>query len=390
MHPNAYWLWLQHGIGPGSSKLHRILDHFGDAQEFYQAGLQGWKMLGCFTQRELQTLSAYSLEEAQAALEYCWNVGQQVITLGDEEFPFLLRQIYPMPCALYVLGNLPDFDTFPAIAVVGTRDATESGKEIAFELSYGLAQAGVTIVSGGALGIDSAAHKGALRAHGKTICVLGCGIGYGYLNENAPLREAIAKSGALISEFPVNTPPSRTTFPVRNRLISGLCQGTLVVEAASKSGSLITAKAAMEQNRDVFAVPNGLHNPVSQGANRLIQTGAKMVTCVEDMLEEYRMQFPALGKPVCRSVPPTVRSIRREHPTKENPAIPERARVPNPAFSADAKLLLQYLEHAPKTLAELEVQTGLSSARILAAVTELELCCYAVSYSGRRYGVPKN
>lgn len=389
MHPKVYWLWLQHVLGPGSSKVHRILDRFAGAKEFYEAGAQEWKRFGCFTQRELSAMSAYSLEEAQASLAYCQSVGQQVVTPDDEEFPFLLRQIHPLPCALYIRGTLPDFQTYPSLAVVGTRHATASGKQIAAELCYELAQAGVTIVSGGALGIDSAAHRGALRAQGKTLCLLGCGIGYGYLNENAPLREEITKSGALLSEFPVNTPPSRVTFPIRNRLIAGLCQGTLVVEAGSKSGALITAKAALEQNRDVFAVPCGLDNPVCQGGNRLIQDGAKMVTCAEDILEEYRGAFPVLGKsalPISRPVKERAPSYSLKIPVAE----PKAVRLADSNFSADAKRLFQQLARQPKSLAQLEVETGVSSARLLAAVTELELSGYVVSYSGRRYGLPKN
>ncbi len=395
LHPNAYWVWLQHGLGPGSTKIKRILSLFHTIQNFYEAGEYEWRLSGCFTQRELAAFSSYSLEEAQALVEYCQRVGQQVLTPEDEAFPPLLRQIHPMPCALYVLGSLPDWEVTPAIAVVGTRDATESGKQIAFEFGYQLAKCGATVVSGGALGIDTAAHKGALQAGGKTLCVLGCGIGYGYLMENASLREAISGSGALISEFPVNTPPRKATFPVRNRLISGLCQGILVVEAASKSGSLITAQAALEQNRDVFAVPCDIHNPVSQGANRLIQTGAKAVTCVEDILEEYRSQFPSLKwlEPASNPVEKQKKSIismQRKSPEKA-PELPVcKKSLPRESFSSEAQLVWEHLEGEPKAIARLEEETGLPSHRLLSALTELELAGRAASYSGRRYGISEN
>ncbi|MCI9576570.1 MAG: DNA-protecting protein DprA [Clostridiales bacterium] len=393
MHPNAYWIWLQHGLGPGNTKINRILSLFHTISNFYEAGEYEWRLSGCFTQRELAAFSSYSLEEAQALMEYCQTVGQQVLTPEDEAFPPLLRHIHPMPCALYVWGTLPDWEAAPAIAVVGTRDATESGKRIAFEFSYQLAKYGCVVVSGGALGIDTAAHKGALQAGGKTLCVLGCGIGYGYLMENASLREAIAGSGALISEFPVNTPPSKATFPIRNRLISGLCQGTLVVEAASKSGSLITAQTALEQNRDVFAVPCDIHNPVSQGANRLIQTGAKAVTCVEDILEEYQGQFPAWN-----GTESTPQGSFQSHsgglsPSRCGETAPEisiNEQTCSDSLSAEARIIWKCLERLPKPIAQLEAETGLSPGRLLAALTELELAGQAVSYSGRRYGISEN
>lgn len=391
MDPKAYWIWLQYGIGVGSAKIRQILEHFSGPKELYEAGEREWKLMGCFTSREMQNLSSYSLERAQASLAYCRTIGQQVITPDDEDFPYLLREIYAIPCVLYVEGRLPDLEGFPSVAVVGTRDATESGKQLAFEISYGLAKAGVTVVSGGALGIDAAAHKGALEAWGKTICVLGCGIGYDYLRENASLRKTIAKSGALVSEFPVNTPPSKITFPIRNRLISGLCQGTLVVEAASRSGSLITARIAMEQDRDVFAVPNSPNNPVSQGANRLIQSGAKLVMCAEDILEEYRGKFPALG-PAERTVS-RVRAKRADREKTARELVSVRPSVPRGSVlccSEDARLLLKHLKQEPKLIAVLEAETSLPPAQMLAALTELELAGCAVSYSGRRYGLPKN
>lgn len=376
LNPKSYWVWLQRGLGAGSSKVNRILRQFGTPAGFYEKGAHEWRLCGYLTQREIAALSNYSLEEAQAAVEYCQNVGQQVVTPEDEQFPPLLHQIHAKPCALYVLGTLPDWEAAPAVAIVGTRDATENGKHIAFEFGYQLAKRGAVVVSGGALGIDGSAHRGALQAGGRTLCVLGCGIGYGYLMEQASLRDLIAKSGALISEFPVNTPPSRITFPVRNRLISGLCQGTLVVEAAAKSGSLITAQMALEQDRDVFAVPCDIHNPVSQGANRLIQSGAKAATCAEDILEEYYDRFPRLRMP---GVVPVQRVVQ---PDPEPPAARKRSVEQG---SPEARLVWEHLERVPKAMAQLEIDTGLSPARLLAALTELELLGRAESYSGRRY-----
>lgn len=212
----AYWIWLQHALQAGSSKPRHILESFGSIEDFYRAGRQEWGLLGIFTQRELSAMREYPLQEAQAQLAYCAQMGQTVLTPEDGEYPFLLRQIHNPPAVLYVQGELPDFAEVPAISIVGTRKATLVGKRVAHSLGYGLAKGGAVVVSGGALGIDTAAHKGALLAGGKTVCVLGCGIDYPYLAANTSLREAISHSGALLSEYPPGTPALRNHFPIRN------------------------------------------------------------------------------------------------------------------------------------------------------------------------------
>lgn len=178
------------------------------------------------------------------------------------------------------------------MAVVGTRSATPYGHKTAFRLSYRLAECGALIVSGGALGIDSEAHRGALQAGGRTIAVLGCSIDYPYLSANAELRKMISEHGALISEYPPGTPPSKVSFPIRNRLISGLALGTVVVEASIKSGSLITADHALNQGKDVFAVPGNIMSSAYAGSNRLLSDGAKPVFSAADILSEYTSQYP--------------------------------------------------------------------------------------------------
>lgn len=375
----AYWVWLQHAMGGGSQKPHRIFSYFRTPQAFYEAGEREWRLLGFLTQKEISLLSGYSLEEATAVIEYCEKVGQQVLTPQSEIYPQCLTNIHNPPCVLYVKGELPQVDSRPAIAVVGTRNATNAGVKIAFEFGYQLAKAGAVVVSGGALGIDTAAHKGALQAGGKTVCVLGCGIEYNYLMDNASLRAAIAQSGAVVSEYPFNMPPSRMSFPIRNRIISGLSAGTLVVEAAGKSGSLITANLALEQGRDVFAIPCGIDNPVSEGVNNLIKSGAKPVSCAKEILEEYTYRFPntiqitdAYISPAAVAVP---ESKQNTQPQQLNPT----------EFSADAVKLYAKLTPTPRHISELEQMSGLTAQQTLSAITELELAEKICSQSGRRY-----
>lgn len=248
-------------------------------------------LYGIIHSKRLKQLSQNTLEDGKILIDSSEEKGIQTITPDCKAYPKRLYQIDNPPCMLYVKGTLPNLDEQPALAVVGTRNATTSGKQITYDLSMQLAQAGMVIVSGGAKGIDTAAHQGALQVNGTSVCVLGCGIHYPYLMENESMRRSIAEHGAIISEFPITKPAFKHHFPIRNRIISGLSVGVLVVEAAERSGSLITARTALEQNRDVFAVPCGIYNPVSEGVNNLIKAGAKPVTKVQDILEEYTSTY---------------------------------------------------------------------------------------------------
>lgn len=387
-----YWVWLQHALGAGSAKPRRMLDAFDSVRAFYDAGRREWTALGIFTQRELGLMETYSLDDAARLLEECARLGHQVLTPESENYPQCLKDIHSPPCVLYVKGELPDVDVAPAIAVVGTRDATLSGRKIAFYFGFQLAKAGAVVVSGGAKGIDTAAHKGALQAGGKTICVLGCGLEYPYLRENAGLRASIAQSGALLSEYPLQTPSSKMAFPIRNRIISGLCAGTLVVEAAAKSGSLITADLALEQGRDVFAVPCGIDNPVSGGVNNLIKNGAVPVSNAADILEQYLFRFPGKirlnrGENAARMLGP-VSSAPKKPKGDKSEEKPEH--VPDiGGFSADAAAVYALLSGEPVHISALEARTGLPVPRLLGALTELELGGKIEAYGGRRYSLPK-
>ncbi len=217
--------------------------------------------------------------------------GVQIVTPLDPEYPAALLTIHDPPLALYVRGHLRAGDA-QSIAVVGTRHPTHYGVECAQKLSFGVAKAGLCVVSGLALGVDTAAHEGALQARGRTIAVIGGGFDHLYPVENVRLAERIAENGAVISEFPFARKPDRTTFPMRNRIVSGMSRGVLVVEAGQESGAMITANQAMEQGRSVFAVPGRIDSYASRGPNALIRDGAHVVTELRDLLEHFEMLFP--------------------------------------------------------------------------------------------------
>jgi DNA processing protein len=233
------------------------------------------------------------------------NNDQHVITINDDDYPLLLKEIPNPPQVLYIKGD-KDLLQFPQLAMVGSRNPTSLGAETAQSFASFLAKMGFVITSGLALGIDSASHQGALKT-GKTIAVLGTGIGQLYPKANQSLANDIIKNGgALISEFPVNEPPKKENFPRRNRIISGLAIGTLVVEATLQSGSLITARFAAEQGRELFAIPGSIHNPQARGCHKLIREGAKLVETAEDILEE--LKSAVRGFPTKRQLIPSIKN----------------------------------------------------------------------------------
>ena len=282
-----YWIWLQQSFGYGSRKFKKIAELYHNIEEFYKAGEHEWRLSGIFTNKDIEVLSETKLEEAKSVLDDCERIGCEAIGLGDERFPELLKKIDDPPAVLYVKGDIRCLEGRISIAIVGTRKASHSGLDFAGGISRGLSQKGVVVVSGGALGIDSVAHENAVDIGGTTVCVLGCGLDFNYLSIQNELKNDIIKTGgAVISEYPPGTPSAKWTFPIRNRIISGLSHGTVVVEAGEKSGSWITANLANEQNRNVYILPPTSETFVASGSLTLIEAGAKVVTCAEDILRD--------------------------------------------------------------------------------------------------------
>ena len=278
----------------GPVRLRRLLDTFESPERVLTAKRDDLKSVEGLSAPVVESLVSWeSAVDLSQELRWVQEFGANIMTLDDPEYPRLLREIHDPPAVLYVWGQLIDKD-HQAIGVVGSRRTSHYGVECAKKLSYQIAYAGLTVVSGLALGIDTAAHQGALAAKGRTVAVLGAGLRHLYPAENRALAELIVSSGAVVTEFPMDTTPDRQTFPIRNRIISGWGFGLLVVEAGLNSGALISATQAAEQGRNLYAVPGPINRPTSQGTNRLIQQGAKLVTNVDDIIEDLQTLLPKI------------------------------------------------------------------------------------------------
>ena len=416
MNEIAYWIWLLKTLGP-AAPIADILSYFGSPQKLYEAGSTEWKLSGIMTAKQITALTRFSPSESGKEMHQCMENGWQIITPDSLYYPQELLKLRNFPPVLFLWGSAEALARPVKISMVGTRKASRYGLRIAHVLSEVLAKSGVTIVSGGALGVDSASHIGALKAGGTTIAVLGCGFGTDYLKENAPMRAAIAKSGgAVVSEFLPFSPASRTTFPVRNRIIAALSIGTVVVEAGERSGSLITARCAIEQGKDVFAVPGDLISTAYTGANKLIKEGAKPVFSPMDVLEEYQYLYPNFldvteakksfgtllredkSTAVTESRPekpkPSTRQNRKEKPLKEKtekaPIKMPSAAPKTPAItgvSPLAKTIYEALSKEPKHIDDLCEVLSLPVQKVLSALTELELLGYVTLQEGKKYQI---
>lgn len=347
------------GIGPRTANL--LLDQFGSPANVFAASRETLLAEGVKPATIEQLQDTEILDKAQAEIERLETLGAQVVTLADESYPPMLREIYDPPIALYVQGDLNVALASPALAVVGSRRCSTYGTNAANFLARELAAHGVTIVSGLARGIDGAAHRGALEAGGKTIGVIGTGMDVIYPKEHKKLAEEMIATGAIVSEFPLGTPPLAQNFPYRNRVISGLCFGVLVVEASEHSGSLITARLATEQGREVFAVPGNITSQTSFGPNFLIKDGAKLVQHWRDVVEE----FPQSIKEALLGVES---KSKAKDATPAQPAFEEVALSPN-----EQKLLALLTADVASHIDELLLSSGLSSPELTSALLGLEM-----------------
>ena len=307
-----YWLALNLTPGVGSTLMRRLLDRFKTPEAVFHAPAKELSKIEGLGERVAGEIRKGPLKKiVEKELYLLREVGGKVVTLKDEEYPKRLRDIYDPPALLYVRGELKKEDEF-AVSIVGSRKTTPYGRWFTEKVSQELAHYGVTIVSGMARGIDSLAHWGAISGGGRTIAVLGCGVDVIYPSENRNLFAKIIDHGAILSEFQMGSPPEGGHFPRRNRIISGLSIGVVVVQASEKSGSLITAGYALEQGREVFAVPGNVGTESSRGTHRLIKEGAKLVESSEDILEEILPQWRR-GK----EATPKVETLRPDLPEEE-------------------------------------------------------------------------
>ena len=289
----AYWMWLSHACGQGSFTAVRLAGYFGDAKHVYKADENALRASGVKIDDKLMDKLLHKNIDAEIEiLEWCDIMGVSVLCPGHLGYPENLTLLLDAPMVLYALGNIPDFKSIFSCAVVGTRSMSEYGAKCAYDFGYYLAKGGAAIISGIAKGIDTVAMTGALDAGGTVIAVLGNGIDVVYPKENEELLERIVEKGCIITEYPPGASPDKKHFPVRNRLISGLSQAVLVVEGSMRSGSLITARHAFYQSKDIYAVPGPIDDPNSLGTNMLIREGVQAVTYPEQILDNYQYIYP--------------------------------------------------------------------------------------------------
>jgi DNA processing protein len=326
MDEKAWWLALHLVPGVGRITFKKLVGYFGHPHAVMQATAGQLQRVSGIGPKMAQAISEFqSASAVERELRAVQSAACQIITQNDEEYPALLKAIEDPPPVLYVKGDLGDPMAL-GIAVVGSRRPSIYGKVVAEQLARGLAACGVTVVSGLARGIDSVAHLSTLEGGGRTIAILGCGLAYMYPPENHRLAERIRHQGAVLSEFPMTTKPDRLNFPLRNRTISGLALGTVVVEAGERSGALITAQWALEQGREVFGVPGNVTAPTSRGTNRLIKMGATLVEDVDDILNELP-PYAHVGK---REKAPTQEEFCRVDSTPEERRLLELLDVVDP------------------------------------------------------------
>ena len=290
MNNKLKWLWLAEKCGVACSEFTLLLEKFGDIEEIYEADYDIYEYMG-ISERLCQRMSDKSLAEATKTALLCENRNIGIMTYADEIYPASLRTLKNPPIVLYYAGKLPDLNNKLCIGVVGTRKMSEYGMKAAYKISYEVAAAGAVVVSGMALGIDGIAACAAIKSGGKTVAVLGCGVDVVYPKSHDRLCELIKQNGAVISEFPLSTEPWGANFPIRNRLISGISQGTAVIEADLESGAMITAKNAILHGKDVYAVPGNIDISNSEGTNSLIRDGAQAVLCGNDIIKNYTFMY---------------------------------------------------------------------------------------------------
>lgn len=356
-----YWIALTLIPNLSPRKFHILLENFSSTQEIWEAPLSRLKEIPGFAE-SAQTFCAHrERADIDRALEQIAQLGLTVVTLADAQYPEPLRAIPDPPAVLYLRGEYIEKDKL-AVALVGTRRATSYGKRVAQQFAGELGRLGFTIVSGLAEGIDTAAHRGALKANARTIAVIGSGFARLYPQSNQKLLEEIVSNGCAMTEFAPEVAPEKWTFPQRNRIISGLSRGVLVVEAPQDSGALITARWALEHNREVFAVPGSILGESHRGCHKLIKDGAKLVESVTDILEEFK-DLRALF------------TVRRERPTPAQ----------KPKLSPLEEKIFAVLEFEPMHFDEIVSQTGLSVGEVSEGLLTLSLQGIVQELEGKHY-----
>ena len=380
-----YWVWLSELKGLRNQTRLALLRRFGDPESIFYADADELLLTDGVERSQLKLLENHDLAPADRILADCQRLDIRLLTLSDAAYPGRLKNIYDPPALLYCKGRLPLLDDLLCVAVVGTRDCTPYGVACAEKLGFGLASGGAAVVSGLAKGIDAAAIRGALRAGGVTVGVVGNGLDVYYPYESRYLYEDVASAGILLSEYPPGTEPASGHFPVRNRIISGLSLAALVVEAPENSGALITAATALEQGRDVFAVPGPIDAPASVGCNCLIRDGAGLVSDASDILREYEGRF-VLNLKESREQPETLGYQARMAPEPKPVAPTLSLRHSDAELTDDQIAVLKALSDTElMQVDDLTELVEIPTRRVLSALTVLEIDQYVAQHPGKRY-----
>ena len=368
------WVALKSVEGVGNVAFRNLLAAFGSPERVFEATLAQLEQTAGLNHKTACNIKDFrGLQRARAEIDRAAREGVSIVTVKDPAYPERLRRIYDYPPLLYIKGTLTPEDI--PVAVVGSRNASPYGRFVTERLCRELALRGVTVVSGLARGIDTCAHRGALAGRGRTIAVMGCGIDVIYPLDNRKLHGEIVSNGAVVTEFPFGTEPDRPHFPARNRIISGMSLGVLIVEAGEKSGSLITARCALEQGREVFAVPGSIDLPGSRGTNSLLRQGAKLVERVEDILEEILPQLehrPA--SPQRETSGPASMQAAQTQPASAREALTEKE-----------SRLLGFITEKPLDADTIINRSGLAAAEVLAGLLSLELKGHIVQLPGKLF-----
>ena len=392
-----YWLWLANLPKLGGQMKLALLEHFGEPEKIYYGDQEEYFHVKGMTRSAVDALENKRLETADRILGDCDRLGLQVLTMQDAGYPDRLRNIFDPPLLLYVQGRMPLFDEEVAVAMVGTRRCSAYALEMGEKLAFQMAGLGAVIVSGLASGGDAAAHRGALRAGGFTAAVIGGGHDIIYPKENAPRYEDIAARGVILSEYPPGTEPRAGHFPVRNRIISGLSLGVVVLEAPEQSGTLITAGRALDQGRDVFAVPGQVGDRRCAGSNQLLRDGAGVVTDAWDVLGHYAGRFPHKIRSLRMEEPrrfgggaPGEKPEKKKEKKPEAPAQPERPVLDlsgDHGLTDDQLRIVRALNGRTVQVDDLVEETQIPTRRVLSALTVLELDRIVTQESGKRFSL---
>ncbi len=391
-----YWIWLQKVLGFGNEAISRVIANYGTAESFYRAG-DSERIKRCRLNKfQAGRLHKISRKEVFGVVNLCAKCGISILTPEDTLYPERLKTIPDMPAVLYVKGSRFDFNNNPTVAIVGPRKVSDYGLNCAYVIANTLASCGFTVVSGGAVGGDSAAHRGAIEAGGYTVGVLGSGIESDYLIVNAELRRSIAENGCLVSEYPPDMGVTKGAFPKRNRIMSALSNAVVVIEGSKESGTLITAGHALEQGRDVFVIPGSPTLSQYEGSNRLIAEGATPLLNVNQIVNEYLHLYPdKIHSPEC-----TVSVYKKGayEPSREQSVIEKTEKTaetevrvtskPDKGMLSDEALqVLEAFEHLGNSFTADDAidKLNFDAGKVLGAVTELEICGFIEAVVGGRY-----